>query len=136
LPTMVTETACITMLKPAVTSVSASSVNAHVGEASEHGPIQPSKLVPAAGLADNMTGVPRGSCMVQAAPQSMPAGDDVTLPEPDPVFLTLSVHHIGGVDRRVERRTAVRAIGLDIPTPKGQPEAEGRQRDRGTRRAA
>src|SRR4051812_32694618 len=38
LPTMVTETVCITMPKPAVKLVSASSVNVHAGEAFEQGP--------------------------------------------------------------------------------------------------
>jgi DMSO/TMAO reductase YedYZ molybdopterin-dependent catalytic subunit len=51
-------------------------------------PLHPSKVDPAAGSAVRVTGVPRAKGAVQALPQSMPTGLDVTAPEPLPVFVT------------------------------------------------
>lgn len=59
-------------------------------------PDQPANVEPVAGLAVRTTVVPYGYDAVQVVPQSMPAGDDVTVPEPVP----LSVHAEGVVPWR------------------------------------
>ena len=44
-----------------------------------------------------MTTVPLVNCAEHVAPQSMPAGELVTVPEPEPAFVTVSVKFTAGV---------------------------------------
>ena len=54
-------------------------------------PLQPPNFDPGSGVAVRVTPVPTGKLFEQLEPQSIPAGAEVTLPEPEPVRLTLSV---------------------------------------------
>ena len=51
-------------------------------------PLQPMKVLPVSGVAVSVTIVLKVKPAPQVAPQSMPAGADVTAPEPAPVFDT------------------------------------------------
>lgn len=53
-------------------------------------PVQPAKVLPAAGVADRVTVVPEVNEAVQVEPQEMPAGRLDTVPEPVPPRLTES----------------------------------------------
>ena len=55
-------------------------------------PVQPAKDEPAAGVAVNVTTVPLANDDVHVAPQLMPAGLLVTVPEPAPALPTLKVN--------------------------------------------
>src|ERR1700737_3397683 len=52
-------------------------------------PAQPPKLEFKSGAAASVTTVPEANVAVQVAPQSMPAGLEVTFPEPLPAFATV-----------------------------------------------
>jgi len=67
-----------------------------------HAPPHPPKPKPAAGVAVNVTCVPAGKVCVQVAPQSMPAGVLVTVPEPEAVTVT---------------RTGLGCCVLELPPP-------------------
>jgi hypothetical protein len=54
-------------------------------------PPQPSKVLPAAGVAVNVTTVPFVKLKVHTAPQLIPAGLLVTVPLPLPVLVTVNV---------------------------------------------
>jgi len=49
----------------------------------EQAPDQPAKAKPEAAAAESVTLVPEAKEAEQALPQSMPAGDEVTVPEPE-----------------------------------------------------
>ena len=57
----------------------------------EQAPDQPVKLEPASAEAVSVTEVLMGKAAVQVAPQLMPLGELVTVPEPEPFRLTLRV---------------------------------------------
>ena len=50
-------------------------------------PLQPAKVDPAAGLGIRVTTVPTAKGAEQMAPQLMPTGENVTVPEPAPLFV-------------------------------------------------
>src|SRR6266516_5016755 len=79
-----------TMSKVAVTARSWSIVTVH-GPAPVQSPPQLVKLEPASGAAVSVTIVPFVNEAAQVAPQSIPAGELVTVPEPGPAFVTVSV---------------------------------------------
>ena len=54
-------------------------------------PDQPAKVEPAAGPAVSVTAVPCANCELQVAPQLIPDGELVTVPEPVPALLTVRV---------------------------------------------
>ncbi len=58
----------------------------------EHAPLQPAKVEPAAGAAVKVTAVPLVNAAEQVAPQEMPAGALVTVPEPAPAVVSESVN--------------------------------------------
>jgi len=64
----------------------------------EHAPLHPTKTCPAAGEAVSVNGVPTGNGWVQedGPEQSMPAGLEVTAPEPPIVTTTVSSWIVGG----------------------------------------
>lgn len=71
----------------AVTFLACDMVTAHV-PVPEHAPDQPANVEPAAGVAVRVTTVPHVNDAEHVAPQLMPEGDDVTVPEPLPDFAT------------------------------------------------
>src|SRR5438552_11410798 len=54
-------------------------------------PLQPVKVEPAAAVAVSVTEVSLGTANEQVVPQSMPGGELVTEPEPEPAFVTVRV---------------------------------------------
>ena len=58
--------------------------------------LQPAKLEPVAGVAVSVTVAPGAKPLEQVEPQSIPAGLDVTLPEPVPAGVTVSVAPVSG----------------------------------------
>ncbi|HDH05352.1 MAG TPA: hypothetical protein ENH01_06535 [Nitrospirae bacterium] len=50
-------------------------------------PVQPAKYEPASGIADSVTTAPSVYVSVQSVPQSIPAGELVTVPEPLPALV-------------------------------------------------
>src|SRR5262245_16170063 len=55
------------------------------------GMVQPANVEPAAGVTVSVTVLPIAKSAVQVAPQLIPEGDEVTVPEPAPAVVTLSV---------------------------------------------
>lgn len=88
-PVEVTESERLCSEKVAVTFLAAVNVTRHV-PVPEQSPPQPVKNEPFAGLAVSVTCVPLAKFTEQAAPQSIPAGDEVTVPDPAPDLVTVS----------------------------------------------
>ncbi len=78
-------------VKLAVTVAAAKSVTTHGSVPLQPPPDQPVKVEAAAGTAVSVTTVPTAYASVQSAPQLMPAGAAVTVPEPAPSLTTVSV---------------------------------------------
>jgi hypothetical protein len=57
-----------------------------------HAPLQPANVEPLAATAVSVTDVPLAKFALQVAPQSTPAGDEVTVPAPLPAFVTASAN--------------------------------------------
>ena len=78
------------VLKVAVTFLLASIVTIQL-PVPEQAPDQPAKVEPEAGLAVKVTEVPEVYDSEQSEPQLMPAGLEVTVPEPKPDLVTVRV---------------------------------------------
>jgi len=76
------------MLKVAVTVLAASIVRAQVLVPEHPPPDQPAKVESAAAVAVKVTEVPELYVSVQSVPQLMPAGEEVTVPDPWPDLKT------------------------------------------------
>jgi hypothetical protein len=55
-------------------------------------PDQPAKTEPPAGVAVKVTLVPGAKLVLQVAPHEIPAGVDATVPDPPPLFVTVSTY--------------------------------------------
>jgi len=75
----------------AVTVVAAEIVTVQAPVPEQPPPLQPPKVEPAAGPAVSVTAVPLVKLAAQVAPQSMPAGELVTVPLPVPAGVTVRV---------------------------------------------
>src|SRR2546422_7812929 len=75
----------------AVTIVAAEIVTVQAPVPEQPPPLQPPKVEPAAGAAVSVTAVPLVKLAAQVAPQSMPAGELVTVPLPVPAGATVRV---------------------------------------------
>jgi len=78
-------------VKVAVTVVAAESVTVQAPVPEHPPPVQPLKVEPPAGAAVSVTAVPLVKLAAQVAPQSMPAGELVTVPLPVPAGVTVRV---------------------------------------------
>src|SRR6267142_4045497 len=78
-------------------------------------PLQPEKVEPAAGAAVKVTAVPLGKEAEQVAPQSMPAGALVTVPEPAPAVVTVRAKD-GKVNVAVTAAAAF-MVTVQVPVP-------------------
>ena len=74
----------------AVTVVAALTVTAHE-PVPEQAPVQPAKVEPEAGVAVRVSAVPGVTDCEQLVPQLMPPAVLVTVPAPEPLFVTESV---------------------------------------------
>src|SRR5688500_13578062 len=72
------------MTKVAVTLTLVEVAGRHVLVPPQPPPLQPVKTEPDAAVAVRSTGVPAGNSALQVAPQSMPVGDETTVPVPLP----------------------------------------------------
>ena len=79
-------------MKVAVTVVAAETVTVHGSVPLHPPPVQPVKAEPAAGRAVSVTVVPLAKLAEQVAPQVIPMGLLVTVPEPLPSAITSSVN--------------------------------------------
>src|SRR2546430_1886847 len=62
-----------------------------------HAPLHPVNVVPVAGVAVSVTLVPVDTLVEQAVAQTLiPAGALVTVPSPEPSFVTVKVQQLGG----------------------------------------
>jgi hypothetical protein len=62
-------------------------------------PLQPVKAEPVVGVAVRVTAVPSAYHVLQVLPHAMPVGDEVTVPEPVPAFVTVRSNPTWGVLR-------------------------------------
>ena len=79
----------------AVTVVSAVSVTWQVLVPEQPPPDQPVNVEPDPGVAVSVTWVPFANCAEHVEPQSIPAGELVTVPDPEPALETVSVRWTG-----------------------------------------
>src|SRR6185436_8235767 len=117
-PLLVTESVTGTRVKVAVTEVAALTVTAQV-LVPEQAPVQPAKEEPAAGVAVKVIAVPGVSDCEQLAPQLMPAGLLVTVPEPAPLLVTESV--TGSRLNVAVAEMAVLTVTAQVPVPEHAP---------------
>lgn len=83
-----------------------------------HAPLQPRKTEPLAGVAVRVTRVPDVCGSRQSVPQSIPGGDEVILPVPEPSASTSSQRNVGCdvVDRlHPEPNLTKRAVTQSLP---------------------
>jgi hypothetical protein len=79
----------------AVVLLAASIVTWHV-PVPVHAPLHPTKVDPAAGVELSVTDVAASKLDEQVAPHVMAAGDEITVPAPVPVFVTVSRYEVTG----------------------------------------
>jgi hypothetical protein len=103
----------------AVTAWSALIVTLHV-DVPEQSPDQPPNDEPPAAFAFSVTAVPVANVAEHVVPQSMPAGVDVTVPEPLPLFVTVSL----GAEAAKLADTAWSAVivTVHVPVPEQSPD--------------
>jgi hypothetical protein len=77
-------------VKVALTERAELTVVVHVAALPVQSPDQPLNAEPAAGAAVSVTLVPETKALEQVVPQSIPAGELVTVPVPVPLFVTVS----------------------------------------------
>ena len=82
-------------LNSAATERAWSTRTEHVVAVLEHAPPQPMNDDPDAGVAVSTIDLPAANAYAHVAPQSIPAGDDVTVPEPLPCLATVRVYDVG-----------------------------------------
>ena len=88
LPDLVTVSVWLAGWKFAKTFFAASIVTTQVMPV--HAPLQPTKLEPGSGITPSVTLLPAAKLAMHVAPQLIPAGELVTVPEEAPPRLTLS----------------------------------------------
>src|SRR5436309_2706383 len=91
-PALLTVSATVGRAKVAVTVVAALRVTVQAPVPEHPPPLQPVKVEPAAGVAVNVTAVPLVKLAEHVAPQVIPAGLLVTVPEPVPAGVTVRVN--------------------------------------------
>jgi len=84
-----------------------------------HAPLQPAKTLPVAGVAVRVTTAPAAKLALQVVPQLTPAGDEVTVPLPDRV--TVSVYRIGWTLNAASTDRAADIATTQAPVPEHAP---------------
>jgi len=103
----------VAALNVAVTAVGAVTVTLHAPVPAQ-APLQPAKVEPAAGVAVRVTAVPGENVCEQLAPQLMPAGALVTVPDPDPLLVTDRVGTVVPVADPVTAREIVSPLAEKV----------------------
>lgn len=85
----------------------------------EHAPLQPVKMEVASGVAVRVTVVAAVNEAVQVVPQSMPAGIEVTVPEPEPARTTVS--EMGAGEKVATTSVAADSMTVQVPEPMHAP---------------
>jgi hypothetical protein len=86
-------------------------------------PDQPAKLEPEAALAVSTADFPLTNLTLQLVPQLTPAGLLVTLPAPDPAFVTVSAYSTGGGTLKVAVAEALPfKVSLQVDVPLHEPD--------------
>ena len=85
----------------------------------EQAPVQPAKVEPAAGVAVRVTTVPGVTDCEQLVPQLIPAGVLVTVPPPEPLFVTESV--TGAMLNVAVTKVAVLTVTEQVLVPEHAP---------------
>lgn len=94
-PFLLTDSVYLMRVNVAPTFLAADKVTAQVVVVPLHAPDHPVKLEPVVGAAVNVTTLPWSKLALHVAPQSIPAGADVTLPVPVPKAATVSATLLG-----------------------------------------
>ena len=114
-------------LNVAVTVVAPLTVTAHV-PVPEQAPLQPAKVEPLAAVAVSVTLVPDATDSAHVAPQLMPAGALVTVPEPVPALASESVAVVPPVPDPVTEREVVSPPAAKLTLLANVPLLVGRKR--------
>jgi hypothetical protein len=103
--------------------LSASSVKVHA-PLPEQAPDQPLKIDPLSGLAVRVMVVPRANAAEQALPQPIPGGLLETVPEPDPVFVTVKVCGVavGASANAAFTALSPSSVIVQLPVPEQAPD--------------
>ena len=104
----------------AFTFVAELTVTAHV-PVPEQGPLQPMKVEPETGVAVRVSDDPAVIVSEQVAPQLMPAGALVTVPEPVPSFVIDRVRGFGLVLNAAMTEVAAFTVTAQVPVPEQAP---------------
>src|SRR2546425_1227666 len=118
-PVLLTVRVTVCVSNVAVTVVAAVTVPVRAPVPAQPAPLQPVKVDPPAGVAVKITTVPLSYAAEHIAPQSIPAGLEVTLPLPIPVGATVRVN-------RCAMNVAVTVVGpvivdVQVPVPEQAP---------------
>ncbi len=124
-PIFVTESITGVALKVAVTETSAFNVTEHVPVPAQ-APLQPANVEPAAGAAVMVTAVPAVKDFEHVAPQLIPAGTLVTVPDPVPLLATDRV--VPPVAEPLTAREIVSPLAMKFTLPAKVPAAVGVKR--------
>jgi hypothetical protein len=126
-PLLVTDRVTGSRLKVAVTAVAWVTVTAQV-PVPEQAPLQPAKDEPAEGAAVSVTVVPEVTDCEHVAPQLIPAGVPVTVPEPLPPLVTDRVGVVPPVADPLTAREIVSLPAVKFTLPANVPVALGANR--------
>ncbi|MCG3201831.1 MAG: hypothetical protein NFCOHLIN_01703 [Gammaproteobacteria bacterium] len=96
-------------VKFATTARDSSTATVQMGVVPAQSPLQPPNEDPVVGTAFNVTAVPLAYAALQSAPQSIPAGVEVTVPVPDSCTLSVKRAGGGGGGRTTGRRVTTAA---------------------------
>lgn len=108
--------------KRAITAVSAVNATVHVPSPAQAAPLQPAKADPGPGVAESTTEVPTLREAEHVLPQLMPAGELVTVPEPVPPSVTVSVACGGGAAPKLATTLISEfSVTLHPPVPEHDP---------------
>jgi hypothetical protein len=104
----------------AFTSVATLTVTAHA-PVPEQPPVQPVKIEPESAAAVRVIAVPEVTACEQVAPQLIPAGAPMTVPEPVPSFVTDSIMRLAFVLNVAVTEVAALTVTTQLPVPEQAP---------------
>lgn len=110
-----------TTLNVAVTDCAWLIETVQVAAVPEHAPPQPANVEPEAGAAVSVTLVPLSYSAEQVDPQSTPAGEEVTVPEPVPALVTERAYLVGAGAIDVSAATPIAPLGTEMKLALGEP---------------